>query len=363
MKFQCYFCNKLIRSLPSHVTHLGIHTQERPFKCRICNSKQKSYSNHSTLVQHYQNCHPRLHKTLVTKRKKSIQISEQKQPTCYFCAKAFKYPSVRDYHLATHTREYMFKCEYSPCHKRFKSQNDRQFHMDTFCPFIPQDRKSKRTQSCYFCSNNFATKLTLFYHIHLYTLEKPVKCQKCPERSVRHKSVDRNNKLVHEPDKRLQCNFCKSKAVCQIELKRHIAKYHTKERETEKCYFCLKQFNAITPKHMCLHTGEKHFCCKYCPRDFGMAVPYQINNLKQENTPELYLAQSYLSKIKNRCYFCQRPFFKPNELILHMKFHTNKSYIDANTVERLFIRNCQSLKVVLRTKSEEGSFCSFYSSD
>jgi len=283
MRFQCYVCNKLIRSLPFYEAHLGTHTQERPFKCNICKSDKKSYSKNNTLVQHYQARHPRFHNALVAKRKKSIKISKQKQPTCFFCAKTFKYPSTRDYHLATHTREYMFKCEYFPCYKRFKNHSDRQYHMDTFCPFISTDLKSKRTQSCYFCGNNFATKITLFYHLCHPTLEKPVKCPKCP-------------------------------------------------------------------KHMSLHTGKKHFYCKYCPKSFRVAVPHHIHNLKHECTPDFYLAQSFLSKIKNRCYFCQRPFSKPNELIVHMKHHTNEDSYQCKrcgkTVYSKFsgLRNCSTHK-------------------
>jgi len=77
---------------------------------------------------------------------------------------------------------------------------------------------------------------------------------------------------------------------------------------------------------MSVHTGEKHFSCKHCPKGFRIAVPYHIHNLQHANTPEFDLAQLFLSKIKNRCYFCQKPFSRHPELTVHMnKVHTGET--------------------------------------
>jgi len=165
----------------------------------------------------------------------------------------------------------------------------------------------------------------LVNHMRSHTCEQPLIYHVCGESFRLPYSFDRHKLLQHGLGKWWQCNFCEAKKYTQDELNRHIRSKHTRDKFLQKCYFCSMRLVKVTPRHMSIHTGEKHFKCLHCPAEYRKAVAFQIHVLEHHrDTPEFDVAKAYLSKVKNICYFCQKPFNCSANLLAHMKEHTKE---------------------------------------
>jgi len=327
MKFQCYFCSRAFKILALYERHLVSHTKERPFKCSLCkynNNKNADYREYLSLVRHYKKQHPRLYIEEMNRRK-SKKNSKSTTYNCYFCDKSFKERFLRDYHISNHTLELGYKCTFPPCSKQYKSSTIQWRHLDR-CRFNPNQFKHiKRCFPCYFCEKVLTCFNALVNHTRIHTNENPFKCHLCcSKRFSSTQSLKLHKLLQHNLGTWWQCNFCEVKKPTNSDLNQHIRSKHTRDNLLQKCYFCSKYLERVSPKHMSLHTGEKHYRCVYCPAEYRTQVLFRIHNLQHAGTPEFNEAKSFLSKLKNKCYFCQKPFTSYSLLEPHLKEHTKE---------------------------------------
>jgi len=323
MNFQCYFCPRAFKILHFYERHLASHTKERPFKCSVCKDKNTDYPLHFGLVRHYKKHHTHLYIEEM-KRRKSKKNSKSTAYNCYFCDKSFKERVLRNNHISNHTLEHGHKCEFPPCNNRYKSSATQRQHFRT-CRFNPNQLKPIKRFTCYFCKKVLSCLKALDFHIRSHSNEEPLKCHFCTKRFASIDCFRRHKLLTHELGKWWWCNFCEVKKVTQNELNGHIRGKHTRDNLLQKCYFCSKHLQRVTPAHMSLHTGEKHYKCVYCAAECSTQVLLRIHNLQHKDTPEFYEADSVLSKVKNICYFCQKPFAQYSLLDSHLKEHTKET--------------------------------------
>jgi len=319
IQFNCYFCSKGLRGFADYEKHLLSHTKEFPFKCKLCTLKQRQYKGLFSLLKHYKKYHPDLYLESRVSRQKSIY-------ECYFCGCTFKIQSNLFRHLATHTREFQFKCEFLPCTKRKLHKSTIMVHQKS-CYFNPNRQLRERILPCYFCGQKCKTMSSLLNHSRRHTDEKPFKCCTCNKQFTTPVNLNYHIKSCHDLESRYKCSFCDTEKIYLEDLNSHIRSKHTKDHKLHKCYFCFKQLERVTPKHMALHTGEQLYGCKYCPAYFQTAVPLYFHILEHVDTPECEKAKSFISKSKPMCYFCLKRFPNKGYIERHMKTHTGeKSY-------------------------------------
>jgi len=324
MKFKCYFCPKAYNTSYTCELHtISSHTKERPFKCSVCNHIKKDYPGYGGLMRHYRKYHSHLYNEEMDRRTRKLKRSYKfDSHRCYFCNKSFHLACTRDYHISTHTLELAYKCEFSPCTNQYKSRSIQLQHMRK-CKFNPKQMKPKQF-TCYFCTKTLYRLNSLPVHIRSHTNEKPFKCPICSNRFTTADSLERHKLLQHDIGKWWQCNLCEVKKVSYTALNHHIRSQHTRENMLQKCYFCSMRLAKVNAKHMSRHTGEKPYQCLHCPAEYVTSILFQIHNLKHEDTHEFYAAKLFLSKVKNRCYFCQKPYANYFDLVIHIKKHTNE---------------------------------------
>jgi len=326
--FQCYFCTKRFSNLSSYHYHLADHTKEVPFKCKKCTLNRRQYKRKPNLLRHYKKYHPNLYKEEILQikphksRPKNLRISYN----CYFCCANFKTQSSLFIHLMSHTREFPHKCEFIPCTTSTQRRSKILRHQK-FCYLNPNCQLRQRNLSCYFCGQLYTALSCLINHVRRHTGEKPFKCISCYQSFKTCNLRQTHANHFHNVHKRFSCNFCEVEKHSQYELNQHIMSKHTKDRELQKCYFCLKKLRGIDPRHMAFHTGEKHFKCKHCPAYFREPRSFHLHSLEHIKTPEYLEAKSFVSRSKLWwCYFCRKGFQSSRDLHCHIKKHTGEKF-------------------------------------
>jgi len=330
IKFQCYFCTKGFSHLSNFHTHLATHTKEAPFMCKVCTPKRRQYKYKATLLRHYKKYHRNLYEEEIIKIKthRKRQTNSRISHNCYFCGATFKKQSKLFIHLTSHTREFQYNCKFIPCTTRRQHRSELQSHQK-FCYFNPNRQLRERNLSCYFCGQKYTARACLTNHVRRHTGEKPYECTACPQRFKTNNQRQTHANRCHNLSKRYSCNFCDAEKISERELNLHIRTKHTKDHELQKCYFCLKKFRAIAPRHMAFHTGEKLFRCKHCPAFFQEASTFFLHCLKHIDTPEYFKAESFVSQSKlSWCYFCSKRFLNSGNLHCHIKKHTGEEYYE-----------------------------------
>lgn len=105
-RFHCTICPKAFASNFHLVTHMRVHTGERPFECPVC---EKSFRVKGNLDQH-------------------MMIHYDLRPfSCTFCGKAFSQKSNLNNHLWVHTGVKPFSC--SVCGKQYRQRSSLSLHM------------------------------------------------------------------------------------------------------------------------------------------------------------------------------------------------------------------------------------------
>jgi len=256
--YDYYFCSYKMKGFSSLVTHLLVHTGERPFKCSFTKCKKyyhtKTHQRTHSVVCDY---NPELKINLAKRKEKHTQILIQCRFQCYFCRKNFTSSSRLFYHIkAVHLGEQHKRCV--GCKRKFKYQ-DMSDHVKN-CLDI------RNRFSCNFCHVSKASKNRLNYHIqsvHTKDLMKS-KCYFC------NREVDSNQMASHLPSHTKEignkCHHCQVYFATRHGLRHHLGVRHADTEEgavirktmQRKCYFCHRYFaNSWNLRnHMLLHTKE-----------------------------------------------------------------------------------------------------------
>ncbi|XP_074037359.1 uncharacterized protein [Leptinotarsa decemlineata] len=261
----------------------NIHTEERPFCCKIC---PKEFWHQSNLLIH-----------------KKINAGE-KPFHCEFCSKSFgRLPHLKDHNL-THTGEKPFHCNF--CSKSFNQMGNLKRH-----ELVHTGEKPFR---CKICPKGFSSKGNLKTHEkkHLKSFHckapKSLQCQVCL-RSFKQLGNLKKHVTIHTGEKPFQCRICMKDFRSKDNLKDH-QKTHTAVKPFY-CKICHKDFRCKSNlnDHEKTHTGQKPFSCKICSKSFS-----QISNLKSHE-------RIHSGERPFQCQICLNSFSRLGTLKKHEKTH------------------------------------------
>ncbi|XP_010584934.1 zinc finger protein 582 isoform X1 [Loxodonta africana] len=262
------------------INHQGIHTNEKPYKCKECG---KAFKYGSRLIQH-ENIH-----------------SGKKPYECKECGKAFNSGSNFIQHQRVHTGEKPYECK--DCAKAFSRSSQLIEHQ--------RIHTGEKPYQCKECGKAFNRISHLKVHYRIHTGEKPYACKECGK-TFSHRSQLIQHQTIHTGKKLYECKEC-GKAFNQgSTLIRH-QRIHTGEKPYE-CKVCEKSFRVSSQlkQHQRIHTGEKPYQCKVCGRAFKrvshLTVHYRIHTGEKPY----------------ECKACGKAFSHCSQLIHHQVIHTEE---------------------------------------
>jgi KRAB domain-containing zinc finger protein len=173
---KCYFCQKKF-SQHNLVTHMRLHTQEKPFTC-----PEKSCKYASPRLCRVREHQRRYHSSISTSNRINTRIW-----TCYFCSKTrTRYDSLV-IHMCQHTKEVPFKCS--------------------------------------FCKKTYNRQDSLTNHIASHTNEKPFSCSQCNQEFKTNSNL-KKHMVTHTMERRYFCQFCNYVSYFKTNFTRHVVKRH-----------------------------------------------------------------------------------------------------------------------------------------
>ncbi len=158
------------------------------------------------------------------------------------------------------------------CNKAFEHYKsyDLKIHVNT------HHRLDKQLFVCEFCAKPFYSSGALSLHIKMHKDQKSGQiftCDECEFKTVSQKYLRKHKRLHHrslDTPQTYFCDQCNYTSHLQKNLTRHIWEKHKADnRQREyRCTWegCNKTFSRAEhlKTHVCRHTGEKPFKCKYC---------------------------------------------------------------------------------------------------
>ncbi|XP_065346255.1 zinc finger protein 317-like isoform X19 [Cloeon dipterum] len=296
--YQCVFCNTLLASSELVRTHIE-KLHPKTIKCSFCDAKFRS---ESFLAEHLHVCEknrseqPRPGVPLLL----IVEPPREEPP-----------PATKPVIKCSIDGEEISQCEI--CNKAFAGKdriNNLKDHMINVHEF---DRPFK----CSICGKSYRSKYALKLHIELHQ-EKTIPCDICGKKYVNDLTLRAHVRLVHGPQKYVNCNLCGETFACK-----NIAKHKMKVHKDPKCMdyecpHCAKKYNCFTQykNHLLLHVNLITFLCNFCGKGFNSKESLEVHMIP------------HLGEQKLKCKVCHKRFTVSSILKKHMRNHIGCNVCD-----------------------------------
>lgn len=199
-KHKCSFCDKTFHQLSNLKSHMTIHKKTEPVECNICNKtfrnpkslcyhkKSHSYSKLSDNKPKKTSCH--ICGKLVSEtnlRKHLITHTDDRPFKCKICDNMFKYPETLASHILIHENRKPYPCKY--CDKKFRTSSEISKHTKIHLGL--------KSHKCSYCDKSFTTSTHLRTHTRVHTGQMPYKCDIC-SKDFRHSGTLKNHMKTHD---------------------------------------------------------------------------------------------------------------------------------------------------------------------
>lgn len=140
-------------------------------------------------------------------------------------------------------------------------------------------------------------------------------------------SAEKPSQVTQKPQKNYQCLECEKRFASQRDVKRHMKRIHSAERN-HVCPTCGKSYTRSDElkSHKRSHTGEKPFQCAYC--DYCSA---QKVNLRH------HIAQHHGQK-EYRCKSCGKEFARKIDYQRHVTIHNRVKPFQCELCDKSYAR-------------------------
>jgi hypothetical protein len=273
LKFKCLFCDKGNFTIPASLNkHTRIYHMDVALWCEYTKVCGTHFKTEEARQKHYKEKHE----------------GQKNMRTCIFCnKKVARKGGCISYHLKMHhPGERFFKCSYLPCIEYFKTEVDKQNHVQQV------HEKIEGSLKCIFCekfipcpkSLRGTRRSRLAAHIRELHSDVAIKCNyydRCPYYFKSEEDRDKHIKDVHQNKKTYKCNNCKKVFRTENGVKIHNSRVHHIEKE--------------------LLQSEKYKCPK-CPADFALHRDFQLHKLTEHGIQSSTSKRNY--HIRRKCPHC-----------------------------------------------------------
>uniref|UniRef100_A0AAR5PLP7 C2H2-type domain-containing protein n=2 Tax=Dendroctonus ponderosae TaxID=77166 RepID=A0AAR5PLP7_DENPD len=236
-KLKCPLCERLFPR-NSLQAHLRIHTQERPYECKVCYAR---FARKSNLQNHQKN-----HERVQAAPRKAATDPDDRAFLCSTCGTGFNRRFTLQQHMLIHSGK-INRCPEPGCsyiaRKKYELDEHQRIH------------SSERLYGCDLCEYRSKTKKLLRRHIDVHegVAGRRYHCSVCSF-TTRISGNLRRHARLHTGAKPYQCPYCKFKCNNMGNLRRHVL-------STSK------------------HPGKCVYECRFCEG----APPFQTNVAKLFN--------------------------------------------------------------------------------